>query len=246
MPAFSSFLANGFICFIFVARGCPGSLSPRAGLLWLRRAGLPLWLSSVGLSLLRSTRSRARASVAVAHGFRWSWHERSSRTRNWTGIPCISRWTLNHWTSRAAQRLALDTSWALRSWDSRSPGLFMASPPPRHHFTAFFHFRAHSCSIKMGSHPKLSWLIMETDWCLKFVKPLVRVSMIRAPCQGSEAAVCQYSMHEDPLGNGRVVPDRSHGTPSCAESEPLRLPSRDLGGKVLMFETTVLGTEQEF
>ena len=45
---------------------------------------------------------------------------------------------------------------------------------------------------------------METDGCLKFVKPLVRLSMIRAPCQGSEAAIRQYSMHEDPLGNGRV------------------------------------------
>ena len=68
----------------------------------------------------------------------------------------------------------------------------------------------------------------------------------KTPCQGSEAAIRQYSMHEDPLGNGRVAPHRCHGAPNCAESEPLRLPSRDLGGKVLMFETTVLGTEQEF
>ena len=35
------------------------------------------------------------------------------------------------------------------------------------------------------------------------------------------------------MEKGRVVPHTSHGTPSYAESEPLRLPSRDLGGKVL-------------
>ena len=234
MPALSSFLKNGFGSFLLpvAALGLRRRVQAFSGC--SKRGFLSGW------ALWASRYCGARASVAVAHGFRWCQHERSSQTRNWTGVPCISRWTLNHWTSRAAQRLALDTSWALRSWDSRSPGLFMASPPPRHHFTAFFHFRAHSCSIK------LSWLIMETDGCLKFVKPLVRLSMIRAPCQGSEAAIRQYSMHEDPLGNGRVVPDRSHGTSSCAESEPLRLPSRDLGGKVLMFETTVLGTEQEF
>ena len=34
--------------------------------------------------------------------------------------------------------------------------------------------------------------------------------------------------------------------PSYAESESLRLMHRDLIWKVLMFETTVLGTEQEF
>ena len=29
-------------------------------------------------------------------------HVRSSQTKDWTGIPCIARWILNHWTTREA------------------------------------------------------------------------------------------------------------------------------------------------
>ena len=28
------------------------------------------------------------------------WHVVSSQTRDWTSVPCIARWILNHWTTR--------------------------------------------------------------------------------------------------------------------------------------------------
>ena len=41
-------------------------------------------------------------SVAVALGLRCSEARGASRTRDQTGVPCIARWILNHWTTREA------------------------------------------------------------------------------------------------------------------------------------------------
>ena len=40
------------------------------------------------------------ASVAVCPGIVALWHVESSRSRNQTGVPCIGRQILNHWTTR--------------------------------------------------------------------------------------------------------------------------------------------------
>ena len=55
----------------------------------------------------------AVVSLVAEHGFQgtWAqqlprrgltapWHVGSFQIRNWTGVPCISRWILNHWTTR--------------------------------------------------------------------------------------------------------------------------------------------------
>ena len=43
-----------------------------------------------------------RGSVVAAHGFSSTWHVEPSQTRHQTGIPCIARPILNHWTTREA------------------------------------------------------------------------------------------------------------------------------------------------
>ena len=35
------------------------------------------------------------------------WHVVSSQTRDWTSVPCIARWILNHWTTREVPSLYL-------------------------------------------------------------------------------------------------------------------------------------------
>ena len=62
--------------------------------------------------------SHCRARALECTGFsccssraQWLWHEclvapkhvESSRTRDWTHVPCIGRWILNHWTTRELQ-----------------------------------------------------------------------------------------------------------------------------------------------
>ena len=39
-------------------------------------------------------------SVVVAHGLCCPWHVGSSQSRDWTHVPCVGRWILNHWTTR--------------------------------------------------------------------------------------------------------------------------------------------------
>ena len=51
------------------------------------------------------------------HGLHWLWcrglvaleHVEFSRTRAWTHVPCISRWILNHWTTREVPPESLES-----------------------------------------------------------------------------------------------------------------------------------------
>ena len=63
-----------------------------AGFLLAARGGCSL---AVGCGLLT-----AAASFIVAHRLSCLWHVGHSWTRDWTHAPCISRQTLNHWTTR--------------------------------------------------------------------------------------------------------------------------------------------------
>ena len=93
--------------FIF---GCSGSLLLQEGFLQLQRAGAIVWLCYTGFSLQwlllfqtmdsRTHRLKLQSTglIIVAHGFSCS--EASSGTRDQTGVPCIARWTFNHWTTR--------------------------------------------------------------------------------------------------------------------------------------------------
>ena len=88
VPALGANFWTGFILF-----GCAGSLLQSAGFLELGRAGSTLewWcagLSLWGLLLLWSTGLLALRQVE------------SSQTREWTHIPRIGGWILNHWTTR--------------------------------------------------------------------------------------------------------------------------------------------------
>ena len=41
----------------------------------------------------------------------------SSQTRNWTHVPCIGRWILNHWTTRGNLGVSLKSKlWATQGW----------------------------------------------------------------------------------------------------------------------------------
>ena len=37
------------------------------------------------------------------------WHVESSQIRGWTRVPCIDRWTFNHWTTREVPHCFTDT-----------------------------------------------------------------------------------------------------------------------------------------
>ena len=52
------------------------------------------------LLLLRSSSSRVQVQQLWCTGLAAPWSERSSQTRDWTCVPCIGRWILNHWTNR--------------------------------------------------------------------------------------------------------------------------------------------------
>ena len=68
----------------------------------LQCKGFSLWW----LLLLQSTGSRAWAQESWSTGF-WLWCGGSSQTRDWTHVPCISRWILNHWTTREVQKVRI-------------------------------------------------------------------------------------------------------------------------------------------
>ena len=52
------------------------------------------------LLLLRSSSSRVQVQQLWCTGLAAPWSERSSQTRDWTCVPCIGRWILNHWITR--------------------------------------------------------------------------------------------------------------------------------------------------
>ena len=45
---------------------------------------------------------RSAGSAVVACGLTAPWHVGASWTRDQTRVPCIARWTINHWTTREA------------------------------------------------------------------------------------------------------------------------------------------------
>lgn len=75
MPAFSSFLRKMalFVSFLLpvAALGLCRSVQAFSGC----GGGLSSLAELCGPLIVRARAPRARASVAVAHGFRWSWHE---------------------------------------------------------------------------------------------------------------------------------------------------------------------------
>ena len=89
---------------------------------WVEKVGLPLDHEGWG----RITRQRGvgiffflRFIYFYLGGSVWSllqclvawWHVGSSWTRDQTGVPCIARWTLNHWTTREAQEWEFWGQW---------------------------------------------------------------------------------------------------------------------------------------
>lgn len=92
----------------------------------MRWAGVTLLLWSVGISLpwLLSWQS----TVSRVQGLQSLWHTglgslqlpckfwESSQTRNWTRVPCIGRWVINHCATREVlgKNIALFNFWALQ------------------------------------------------------------------------------------------------------------------------------------
>ena len=63
------------------------------------------WASVVAAGALNSCGSwalRAQAQYLWLTGLVAPWHVASSQTRDRTDVPCIARWSLNHWTTREA------------------------------------------------------------------------------------------------------------------------------------------------
>ena len=58
-------------------------------------------LSGTGASAIAAPRLNSAGLVIVEHRLTL-WHVGSSQTRDLTGVPCIARQTLNHWTTREA------------------------------------------------------------------------------------------------------------------------------------------------
>ena len=56
------------------------------------------------------------ASVVVAHGVVAPWLVGSSQTRDWTPVPCIGRWLLNHWTTSEVPIVDLHILWIPESY----------------------------------------------------------------------------------------------------------------------------------
>ena len=88
----------------------------------LRCVGFLLWW----LLLLRSTGSKHmgfRSCNAWAQWLRQTglvapWHMGSSRTRDWTSVPCVARQILNHWTTEKAPAAAAAAAAANKSLQS--------------------------------------------------------------------------------------------------------------------------------
>ena len=72
------------------------------GFLQLWQVGATLYLWYTGFSLLWLLLLRSVGSVVAAHGLIAPWDVESFWTKDWTYIPCIGRWILNHWTTREA------------------------------------------------------------------------------------------------------------------------------------------------
>ena len=84
------------LCWVFIA-GCGLSLVVvRGGYSSLWCSGFSLWW----LLLLQSTGSRCTGFSNCSTGLLTLRHVGSSRTRDWTCVPCIIRWILNYWTTR--------------------------------------------------------------------------------------------------------------------------------------------------
>ena len=54
-----------------------------------------LWQNLSQCCTTKPVTMQAQGPVLVA-----LWHVRSSWTRDWTHVPCIGRWMVNHWTTR--------------------------------------------------------------------------------------------------------------------------------------------------
>ena len=105
--AFLSCCEQGLLCYCDQASHSSGFSCCRART--LRRAGFSrcrLWTQKFQLA-----GSRVQASYGVMELYLWSTglvapkHVESSRTRDWTGVSCIARKILNHWTTREALHL---------------------------------------------------------------------------------------------------------------------------------------------
>ena len=69
-------------------------------------SGCSTWASRCGgFSCCRTQTIAATASVAVALGPFMPKQVESPQTRAGTGVPCISRWILQHWTISGAREL---------------------------------------------------------------------------------------------------------------------------------------------
>ena len=95
----------GFFAFIYLfIFGCSESSLLNSGFLQLQQAGATLQLQCAGFSLLWLlllwSSLCSMASVAVCPGIVALRHVESSRSRNQTGVPCIGRQIVNHWTTR--------------------------------------------------------------------------------------------------------------------------------------------------
>ena len=66
-------------------------------------------VSHCGPSLDAKQGLYSTGSIVGHTGLGDPWHVESSQIRGWTRVPCIDRWTFNHWTTREVPHCFTDT-----------------------------------------------------------------------------------------------------------------------------------------
>ena len=102
-PSWFSYI---YLCIFQIIFDCVGSVLFLKSFLQLQTAGATLHCGARAslqqLFLLQSMGSRGWVQQLWPTGLAAPRHVKSSRTSDRTGVPCIARWILNHWTPRKA------------------------------------------------------------------------------------------------------------------------------------------------